>query len=57
MTYCGACGYVMYDCVCERVEPHRAPNLAACFCCGVEPADPDELCDNDACSVYGLELA
>jgi len=57
VTYCGACGYVMYDCVCERVEPHRAPNLAACFCCGVEPADPDELCDNDACSVYGLELA
>lgn len=59
MRYCQACGYVLEDCVCDRVEPGRRPepHPAACYCCGLTPGDEDQLCDNQGCSLYGLESA
>jgi hypothetical protein len=59
MRHCQACGYLTEDCVCDRVEPVRRlePQPLACHCCGLPSDDEDQLCDNQDCSLYGLESA
>lgn len=48
MTYCQACGYLTYDCVCDRVNAPRALP-ACCPNCRVSSEDPTRGCTNHDC--------